>query len=88
LTKTEKIGGEVEVTEINDTINACAANYALKLSRPGFGPRLKPVVQPYRGGVTPLAVCHSVLRTSLVASGVPLELRHLSPGHAASRVIR
>jgi hypothetical protein len=36
------------------------ANYTLKLSRPGFGPGLKPLVQRQRDGVTAVAVRHSV----------------------------
>ena len=58
-------------------------NYTLKLSRPGFGSGLKPLVQRQRDGVTPLAVRHSVLRTSLPASGAPRGLRHAGPGRAA-----
>ena len=54
-------------------------NYTLKPTRPGFGPGLKPLVQRYLVGVTPL----STASEANAASGVPRELRHAGPGRAA-----
>jgi hypothetical protein len=58
-------------------------NFTLKLSRPGFGPGLKPLVPRKIRGVTAVAVRHSVLRTSLAAIAAPHGLRHAGPGRAA-----
>jgi hypothetical protein len=79
----EKLLGWFDVVTDSTASRDPAPNYTLKLSRPGFGPGLKPLVQRYLVGVTPLAVRHSVLRTSLTASSVPLGLRHAGPGRAA-----
>ena len=55
------------------------ANFTLKLVRPGFGPAAELLTPSQRDGVTPVAVRHSVLQTSLAATGAPLRLRHAEP---------
>ena len=54
-------------------------NFGVKLARPGSARRPSRLLHRQRDGVTAVAVCQSVLRTSLAATAAPLCRSHAGP---------